>query len=196
MIKAKKDSLPPLLLWYCAVIISLFGEKVLEVQTDSTAAVTAAVAIRCAAAIFIPAGTYYVYRSLKKDGESRYVFAAAIALELFYDLILTEKLFDSERQNPLFALCICCVMAYFFESYGKKKAVLFLVGAFGILWAVILRADWGVPVTVSFFIIAMTKKRCRTRPLVLAAALSLCTLQSPFCALSPLGALWIKDEGE
>ncbi|MBR6676368.1 MAG: hypothetical protein IKL24_03450, partial [Clostridia bacterium] len=124
------------------------------------------------------------------------VFAAAIALEIIYDAALFGKPFENSRQNPALALCICCIGAFLFERYREKRAVFFLVGAACILWAAIIRADHGIPVALSFFILELTQKKTAARPLALAAALSLCTVASPFCALSPLGALFVRSDDQ
>lgn len=189
--RAAQLSLPTVLfVWCIALLFSLFGEGILEKGESSLAALSEAVVIRALFAIFIPLGVYLFRRSLKRwEKGGGTVLALALAFELPYDLILGGRITDMGRQSPLFALCICCVAAYLFSSFYTKPFVVVLVGVFSILWAVILRVDSGVPIVLAYLVIALTEKREAARPIALAAVLAVCTLISPYYALSPIGAL-------
>ncbi len=191
-------SLPTVLfVWSIALLFSLFGEGVLEKGDSSLAALSEAVVIRALFAVFIPLGVYLFRRSLKRwEKGAGTVLALTLAFELPYDLILGGRVTDMSRQSPLFALCICCGAAYLFSSFCGKPIVAVLVGVFSILWAVMLRVDSGVPIVLAYFVIALTEKREAARPIALAGVLSVCTLISPYYALSPIGALLLCARNE
>ena len=119
------------------------------------------------------------------------VVGLAVLTEIPYDLAMNGKVLEFGSQNPVFALVLGLVMLYLFERFAGKKLICVVMAVAGILWAVMLKVDHGVPLLLMLCVIRLFKNKRMFMGFSGMAAAALCTGISPFYLAAPMGFLAI-----
>lgn len=119
------------------------------------------------------------------------VVGLAVLTEIPYDLAMNGKVLEFGSQNPVFALVLGLVMLYLFERFAGKKLICVVMAVAGILWAVMLKVDHGVPLLLMLCVIRLFKTKRMFMGFSGMAAAALCTGISPFYLAAPMGFLAI-----
>lgn len=161
---------------------------------------TAAVILRAVSAVGIPIAAFTLHSRMSAAGSLRlsflYLLLVALVSEIPYDLSHSGRLLETDSQNPLFGLCICVAMAGFFSKFEKNTVIKVSVILFSVIWALILSVDDGVLIVLAFGVITALRKKESIMPFVLAVALSLGTVLSPYYAIAPFGAALVHGQRE
>lgn len=119
------------------------------------------------------------------------VVALAVLTEIPFDLAMNQKVLEFGSQNPVFALVLGLVMLYLFERFAGKKLICVVMAVAGILWAVMLKVEHGVPLLLMLCVIRLFKNKRMFMGFSGMAAAALCTGISPFYLAAPMGFLAI-----
>lgn len=127
------------------------------------------------------------------DWKKYFLRVAGLALltEIPYDLAMNAKILEFGTQNPVIGLVLCMVLLYLFRRFTGKKLVCVIMALAGIVWALMLRVDHGVPMILMICVIHLFRNKRMFMGFSGMAAAALCTVISPFYLVAPMGFLAI-----
>lgn len=118
------------------------------------------------------------------------VAAVAVFSELPYNLALGGKLVGYGPQNPVWGLLLALVMLVFFRQYEGKSmkniAIRVAVAVAALVWATMLRVEFGGCTVVIVAALWITRKKSIIQNLFGAAAAMLCSVSNIFFMVSPM----------
>lgn len=184
-------------------LLALLNQKP-ELMTMATMALVLQMIYCCAVPVF----AFLLVEGFCHTGNYRNyllrVFGVAVLSELPYNLAMGDRLLVSASRNPVFGLVICLVVLYFYRRYGEKSGRNFAVKAVvtlaAVLWIGMLRIDDGLALLLLTAVVWTLRSRANIRTLGSCVAAVLCTLISPYYALSPLAFIathfYNEEKGE
>ncbi|MCQ2061677.1 MAG: hypothetical protein MJY47_08830 [Fibrobacter sp.] len=120
------------------------------------------------------------------------LLGVAAVSEIPYHLALTATVWGKTR-NPLFSLVLALVMLYFYRTYSGLSAKNVLIKVFifcaAILWSLMLRVDYGVPMLLIVTTLWILWNRPALRYFLAAAVAICCCVGNPLFMFSPFGFL-------
>lgn len=123
------------------------------------------------------------------------VSGCALLSEVPYDLLMSGKLFDLSRQNPVFGMVLALVVLFFFRQYeGKTPAkvlIRILVVILAMVWSNMLGIDMGTPIVLLVWPMYVFREKTMYRNLMAAAMAIVSSLTSVFFIMAPMGCLML-----
>lgn len=119
------------------------------------------------------------------------VAGLAVVTEIPYDLAMNGKVLEFGSQNPVIGLVLCMVVLYMFRRFAGKKLICVVMALAGLLWALMLRVDHGIPMILMICVIYLFRNKRMYMGFSGMAAAALCTGLSPFYLIAPIGFLAI-----
>lgn len=119
------------------------------------------------------------------------VAGLAVVTEIPYDLAMNGKVLEFGSQNPVIGLVLCMVVLYMFRRFAGKKLICVVMALAGLLWALMLRVDHGIPMILMICVIYLFRNKRMYMGFSGMAAAALCTGLSPFYLIAPMGFLAI-----
>ena len=117
------------------------------------------------------------------------VAGLALITEVPFDWVMNGKVLEFGTQNPVFGLALCIILLYFFERFKSRKLICAVMVLAGLMWAVMLRIDHGVPMVLMLCVIRLFRKKPLFMGFSGMAAAALCTGISLFYMAAPMGFL-------
>lgn len=121
------------------------------------------------------------------------VAGLALLSEIPYHFAMDGKLLTVSSRNPVFGIVLALAMLYLFGQFEGKtvKAVTVktLVFLAAVLWALMLRVQYGASMVFIVLVLWLTWNRPTMRYFFGAAAALCCTVGSPLFLLAPMGFL-------
>ena len=115
----------------------------------------------------------------------------AIVTEIPYDFAMNGKVLEFGSQNPVIGLVLCMVLLYLFRRFAGKKLICIIMALAGLLWALMLKVDHGIPMILMICVIHLFRNKRMYMGFSGMAAAALCTGLSPFYLIAPMGFLAI-----
>ena len=196
--------------WAAAlIIIGLFGRSVLEIrflntgdllatlnQPGNMMAASIAIVCRLLGCCAYPLAAFLVVLAFQ-EGEIKKLLAgsalAAVVSEIPYDLATSGEWMNWESQNPVFGIVLSFIVLYFFLEHWEKgfkhgflKAMVMICG---MLWAYMLRIEYGGALIIMVSGVWATRSMKSMRMLALCGGSFLGCIFSPFFTLSPMSSL-------
>lgn len=170
-------------------LLALLNQKP-ELMTMATVALVLQMIYCCAVPVF----AFLLVEGFCHTGNYRNyllrVLGVAVLSELPYNLAMGDTLLVIGSRNPAFGLVICLVVLYFYRRYSEKSGRNFAVKAVvtlaAVLWIGMLRIDDGLALLLLTAVVWTLRNKANIRTLGSCVAAVLCTLISPYYALSPL----------
>ena len=119
------------------------------------------------------------------------VAGLAVLTEIPYDLAMNGKVLEFGTQNPVLGLVLCMVLLYLFRRFAGKKLICVIMALAGLLWALMLKIDHGIPMILMICVIYLFRNKRMFMGFSGMAAAALCTGLSPFYLVAPMGFLAI-----
>lgn len=119
------------------------------------------------------------------------VAGLAVLTEIPYDLAMNGKVLEFGKQNPVLGLVLCMVLLYLFRRFAGKKLICIVMALAGLLWALMLKVDHGIPMILMICVIHLFRNKRMFMGFSGMAAAALCTGLSPFYLIAPMGFLAI-----
>ena len=119
------------------------------------------------------------------------VAGLAIVTEIPYDFAMNGKVLEFGSQNPVIGLVLCMVLLYLFRRFAGKKLICIIMALAGLLWALMLKVDHGIPMILMICVIHLFRNKRMYMGFSGMAAAALCTGLSPFYLIAPMGFLAI-----
>lgn len=119
------------------------------------------------------------------------VAGLAVATEIPYDFAMNGKVLEFDSQNPVIGLVLCMVLLYMFRRFAGKKLICVIMALAGLVWALMLKVDHGVPMILMICVIYLFRNKRMYMGFSGMAAAALCTGLSPFYLIAPMGFLAI-----
>ena len=123
------------------------------------------------------------------------IMGVAVLSEIPYNLAMVGKILDLNTRNPAFGLVLCLVLLYFYRRYEERNlqntTVKALVVIAAMLWAVMLRVEYGVALVLLTCVLWIFRRNSAYQGFVGATAAVVCSLTSPFFMASPMSFLVI-----
>ena len=119
------------------------------------------------------------------------VAGLAIVTEIPYDFAMNGKVLEFGSQNPVIGLVLCMVLLYLFRRFAGKKLICIVMALAGLLWALMLKVDHGIPMILMICVIHLFRNKRMFMGFSGMAAAALCTGLSPFYLIAPMGFLAI-----
>jgi hypothetical protein len=179
---------------------TLTGQQLLEVMSESKAAMAAATAAlvlqaleTCAVPIFA-----FLLADAFANAKSRKMLAlflliTALCSEIPYNLAMSGKFLNMSSRNPAVAMVLGVAVLYFFHRYQENSfsnvLVKLIIGVAAVLWAVLLKVEHGEALLVMIMAMWAFRNKSSLRALFCAVAVAACTLVSPFYIVSAMGIL-------
>ena len=177
---------------------SITGDQLVDAMVaDSvvTGLVTAALVCKVVETCAAPLFAFLLVEGFRRTSSfEKYlvrVGGVAVVSEIPYNLAYGGKLLDFGSRNPVFGLCICLVMLFFFNRYAdkgfKNTAMKALIFAAAFLWCKMLGIDQGVCLVILVGILWLARSKGDMRALYAFVGAMLCTIFSTYymgCCLS------------
>lgn len=132
------------------------------------------------------------------------VLGLALLTEIPYNLAMGRGFLDFGSRNPVFALVLGMLMILFYQRYSgpgaKNGLIKVLVTIAALLWARMLKIEFGTPMIVILVVLWSLRAKPMYRNFAGASAAIACSLFSPFFLASPMSFLaihmcnWEKGE--
>jgi hypothetical protein len=119
------------------------------------------------------------------------VAGLAVLTEIPYDIAMNQKVLEFGTQNPVIGLVLCMILLYLFERFKAKKLICVIMALAGLVWALMLRVDHGIPMLLMVCVIRIFRNKRMFMGFSGMAAAALCTGISPFYLAAPMGFLAI-----
>lgn len=176
------------------------AQQLLEVMNSSSGAMglaTLSLVLQametCAAPIF---ALLLVEGFQHTSGFGRYllrVVGTALLAEIPYNMLIGGSVIAPESRNPVFGMVLGLVILYFYQRYAEKTAkdilIKVVVTIAGILWAQMLRIEFGACMVLVIWALWTFRKNPLTRNFAGAVVTIVCTLFSLFFLAAPMGFL-------
>lgn len=172
-------------------------ELVEMMQTSDTAMIIATVALvlQAVETVAVPIFVFLLFEGFQYTSDwKKYllrVTGLAILTEIPYDLAMNGTVLELSSQNPVLALVLCMVLLYFFRRFAGKKLICVIMALAGILWAVMLKIDHGVPMVLMICVIHLFRNKRMFMGFSGVAVAGMCVAISPFYLIAPMGFLAI-----
>ena len=119
------------------------------------------------------------------------VAGLAVLAEIPFDLAMSGKILETGTQNPVFGLVLCMVLLYLWKRFEGKKLICVVMALAGLLWALMLKVDHGIPMVLMICIIHLFRNKRMFMGFSGVAVAAMCIAISPFYLVAPMGFLAI-----
>lgn len=177
--------------------ISSTQELLQLIQNSDTAMVIATIALILQAmeTVAVPIFVFLLAEGFQHTSDWKKYFlrlaGMAILTEIPYDLAMNGKVLEFGLQNPMLGLVLCMVLLYLFRRFEGKKLICVVMALAGLLWALMLKIDHGIPMILMICVIYLFRNKRMFMGFSGMAAAALCTGISPFYLIAPMGFLAI-----
>ena len=173
-------------------------QELLEMmQTSETAMIitTISLVLQAVETVAVPIFVFLLFEGFQhtSDWKKYFVRVAVLAVltEIPYDLAMNGKVLEFGKQNPVIGLVLCMVLLYLFRRFAGKKLICVIMTLAGLLWALMLKVDHGIPMVLMICVIHLFRNKRMFMGFSGLAAAALCTGLSPFYLIAPMGFLAI-----
>lgn len=161
----------------------------------ATAALVLQVVETCAVPMFaLLLAEGFIHTSSYKNYVLR-VAGCALLSEIPFDLLMSGKIFDLSRQNPVFGMVLGLVVLFFFRYYeGKsllKVLIRILVVLLAMIWCNMLHIDMGTALVLVVWPMYVFREKPMYRNLMAASMAIVSSLTSAFFVMAPMGCLML-----
>ena len=123
------------------------------------------------------------------------VTALAMVSEVLYNMVMSGVLVDLRSRNPVWCVVLGLILLGLFryvdEKMGGKKLLKIVMGLAGILWANMLKVDYGVFFIAIMLTLWIMRGKTQFRLFVAMGVTALCTAISPFYLAATMGFMAI-----
>lgn len=123
------------------------------------------------------------------------VLAVAVVSELPYHFAMDGSPFAFSSRNPVFGVVLALAMLYLYGQFEgrdvKKRLIRCAVFAAALLWAGMLRVQYGMSMVILVEVLWLFRERKTLRYFLAAAAALCCSVGSPLFMMAPLGFLLV-----
>lgn len=175
-------------------------------QASDTAMIVATIALvlQAVETVAVPIFVFLLFEGFTHTSDWKKYLARvaglAVLTEIPYDLAMNGKVLELGSQNPVLGLALCMVLLYLFRRFAGRKLVCVIMALAGLVWAVMLKIDHGIPMLLMICVIYLFRNKKMFMGFSGMAAAALCTGISPFYLVAPMGFLAIHfyngEEGE
>ena len=126
---------------------------------------------------------------MMQTSETAMIIGMAVVTEIPFDLAMNGKVLEFGKQNPVIGLVLCMVLLYLLRRFAGKKLICVIMTLAGLLWALMLKVDHGIPMVLMICVIHLFRNKRMFMGFSGMAAAALCTGLSPFYLIAPMGFL-------
>ena len=172
-------------------------ELVDMMQTSETAMIitTVSLVLQAMETVAVPIFVFLLFEGFQHTSDWKKYLAriAGLALitEIPYDLAMNGKVLEFSSQNPVLGLVLCFALLLLFRHFAGKKLICVVMAIAGVLWAVMLKVDHGLPMMLMICVMHLFRNKKMYMGFSGMAAAALCTGISPFYLIAPMGFLAI-----
>ena len=172
-------------------------ELVEMMQVSETAMIitTVSLVLQAMETVAVPIFVFLLFEGFQHTSDWKKYLAriAGLALitEIPYDLAMNGKVLEFSSQNPVLGLVLCFALLLLFRHFAGKKLICIVMAIAGMLWAVMLKVDHGVPMMLMICVMHLFRNKKMYMGFSGMAAAALCTGISPFYLIAPMGFLAI-----
>ena len=166
-------------------------------QSSNTAMIIATIALILQAmeTVAVPIFVFLLFEGFQHTSDWKKYVARVVGLavltEIPYDLAMNDKVLEFGSQNPVIGLVLCLALLYLFKRFEGKKLVCVVMALAGILWAVMLKIDHGVPMMLMLCVMQVFRNKRMFMGFSGVAVAAMCMAISPFYIVAPMGFLAI-----
>jgi len=169
--------------------------ELMQTSESAMAIATVALVLQAVETVAVPIFVFLLAEGFIHTSDWKKYFArvAGLALltEIPYDLAMNGKVLEFGTQNPVIGLVLCMVLLYLFERFSGKKLLCVIMALAGLVWAMMLRVDHGIPMILMTCVVRIFRNKRMFMGFSGMAAAALCTGISPFYLAAPMGFLAI-----
>ena len=169
--------------------------ELMQTSESAMAIATVALVLQAVETVAVPIFVFLLAEGFIHTSDWKKYFArvAGLALltEIPYDLAMNGKVLEFGTQNPVIGLVLCMVLLYLFERFSGKKLLCVIMALAGLVWAMMLRVDHGIPMILMICVVRIFRNKRMFMGFSGMAAAALCTGISPFYLAAPMGFLAI-----
>lgn len=172
-------------------------ELVEMMQASETAMIitTVSLVLQAMETVAVPIFAFLLFEGFQHTSDwKKYLLrlaGLAVVTEIPYDLAMNGKVLEFGSQNPVLGLVLCFALLLLFRHFAGKKLICIVMALAGILWAVMLKVDHGVPMMLMICVMHLFRNKKMYMGFSGMAAAALCTGISPFYLIAPMGFLAI-----
>lgn len=172
-------------------------ELVEMMQASETAMIitTVSLVLQAMETVAVPIFVFLLFEGFQHTSDWKKYLARLAGLvvitEIPYDLAMNGKVLEFGSQNPVLGLVLCFALLLLFQRFAGKKLICIVMALAGILWAVMLKIDHGVPMILMICVMHLFRNKKMYMGFSGMAAAALCTGISPFYLVAPMGFLAI-----
>ena len=172
-------------------------ELVEMMQASETAMIitTVSLVLQAMETVAVPIFVFLLFEGFQHTSDwKKYLLRLAgltVVTEIPYDLAMNGKMLEFGSQNPVLGLVLCFALLLLFRHFAGKKLICIVMALAGILWAVMLKVDHGVPMMLMICVMHLFRNKKMYMGFSGMAAAALCTGISPFYLIAPMGFLAI-----
>ena len=166
-------------------------------QSSNTAMIIATIALILQAmeTVAVPIFVFLLFEGFQHTSDWKKYVARVVGLavltEIPYDLAMNDKVVEFGSQNPVFGLVLCMILLYLFKRFEGRKLICMIMALAGILWAVMLKIDHGVPMMLMLCVMQVFRNKRMFMGFSGVAVAAMCMAISPFYIVAPMGFLAI-----
>ena len=166
-------------------------------QSSNTAMIIATIALILQAmeTVAVPIFVFLLFEGFQHTSDWKKYVARVVGLavltEIPYDLAMNDKVVEFGSQNPVIGLVLCLALLYLFKRFEGKKLVCVVMALAGVLWAVMLKIDHGVPMMLMLCVMQVFRNKRMFMGFSGVAVAAMCMAISPFYIVAPMGFLAI-----
>ena len=166
-------------------------------QSSNTAMIIATIALILQAmeTVAVPIFVFLLFEGFQHTSDWKKYVARVVGLavltEIPYDLAMNDKVLEFGSQNPVIGLVLCLALLYLFKRFEGKKLVCVVMALAGVLWAVMLKIDHGVPMMLMLCVMQVFRNKRMFMGFSGVAVAAMCMVISPFYIVAPMGFLAI-----
>ena len=173
-------------------------EELMTLMNSSDTAMiiaTIALVLQAVETVAVPIFVFLLFEGFQHTSDwKKYllrVAGLAVLAEIPFDLAMNGRILEFGTQNPVFALVLCMVLMYLWRRFTGKKLICIVMALAGVLWAVMLKIEHGVPMLLMICIIYLFRNKRMFMGFSGVAVAAMCTAISPFYIVAPMGFLAI-----
>lgn len=173
-------------------------QELMEMMQSSEMAMvvaTIALVLQAMETVAVPIFVFLLFEGFQHTSDwKKYlgrIAALAVLTEIPYDLAMNGKVLEFGIQNPVIGLVLCLALLYLFKRFEGKKLVCVVMALAGVLWAVMLKIDHGVPMMLMLCVMQVFRNKRMFMGFSGVAVAAMCMVISPFYIVAPMGFLAI-----
>ena len=173
-------------------------QELMEMMQSSTTAMiiaTIALILQAMETVAVPIFVFLLFEGFQHTSDWKKYVARVVGLavltEIPYDLAMNDKVLEFGSQNPVIGLVLCMILLYLFKRFEGRKLICMIMALAGILWAVMLKIDHGVPMMLMLCVMQVFRNKRMFMGFSGVAVAAMCMAISPFYIVAPMGFLAI-----